>query len=74
MPLRSTDWDSLNQTRRRNLNLDWAHRKRKSVKKLFVGTFPHSTTESELRTLFEPHDKVDEVCLVTVRLRKRLRL
>lgn len=37
------------------------------MKKLFVGTFPHSATESELRTLFEPHDKVDEVSLVTDR-------
>ena len=38
-----------------------------SMKKLFVGNLPHSTTEAELRTLFEPHGKVDQVSLVTDR-------
>ena len=37
------------------------------MKKLFVGNIPHSTTESELRTLFEPHGKVDQVSVVTDR-------
>jgi len=37
------------------------------MKKLFVGNLPHSTTEAELRTLFEPHGKVDQVSLVTDR-------
>ena len=31
------------------------------MKKLFVGNLPHSTTEAELRTLFEPHGKIDQV-------------
>ena len=44
-----------------------AHRKRKSMKKLFVGNLPHSTTEAELRTLFEPHGKIDQVSVVTDR-------
>src|ERR1700735_2179018 len=37
------------------------------MKKLFVGNLPHSTTEAELRGLFEPHGKVDQVSLVTDR-------
>ena len=37
------------------------------MKKLFVGNLPHSTTEAELRTLFEPHGKVDQVSVVTDR-------
>jgi cold-inducible RNA-binding protein len=37
------------------------------MKKLFVGNIPHSTTEAELRALFEPHGKVDQVSVVTDR-------
>jgi RNA recognition motif-containing protein len=37
------------------------------MKKLFVGNLPHSTTEAELRTLFEPHGKIDQVSVVTDR-------
>jgi|SRR5579863_143941 len=37
------------------------------MKKLFVGNIPHSTTDAELRTLFEPHGKVDQVSIVTDR-------
>ncbi|MGH9529949.1 MAG: RNA recognition motif domain-containing protein [Terriglobales bacterium] len=37
------------------------------MKKLFVGNIPHSTTEAELRTLFEPHGKIDQVSVVTDR-------
>jgi RNA recognition motif-containing protein len=37
------------------------------MKKLFVGNIPHSTTEAELRALFEPHGAVDQVSIVTER-------
>lgn len=37
------------------------------MKKLFVGNIPHSTSEAELRTLFEAHGKVDQVSVVTDR-------
>jgi RNA recognition motif-containing protein len=37
------------------------------MKKLFVGNIPHSTTEAELRTLFEPHGKIEQVSVVTDR-------
>jgi cold-inducible RNA-binding protein len=37
------------------------------MKKLFVGNIPHSTTEAELRTLFEPHGGVEQVSIVTDR-------
>src|SRR5450631_3635359 len=37
------------------------------MKKLFVGNIPHSTTEAELRTLFESHGKIDQVSIVTDR-------
>ena len=37
------------------------------MKNLYVGNLPHSTTESELRGLFEPHGKVEKVSLVTDR-------
>jgi cold-inducible RNA-binding protein len=37
------------------------------MKKLFVGNIPHSTTEAELRTLFEAHGKVEQVSVVTDR-------
>ncbi len=37
------------------------------MKKLFVGNIPHSTTEAELRTLFEPHGAIEQVSIVTDR-------
>jgi cold-inducible RNA-binding protein len=37
------------------------------VKKIFVGNFSFSTTESELRQLFEPHGTVESVTVVTDR-------
>src|SRR6202451_1230588 len=39
----------------------------KFMKKLFVGNIPHSTTEAELRTLFEPHGAIEQVSIVTDR-------
>jgi cold-inducible RNA-binding protein len=37
------------------------------MKNLYVGNLPHSTTESELRTVFEAHGAVDKVSIVTDR-------
>ena len=37
------------------------------MKNLYVGNLPHSTTEAELRTVFEPHGAVEKVSLVTDR-------
>src|SRR5580658_1300342 len=37
------------------------------MKKLFVGNIPHSTTEVELRALFEPHGAIEQVSIVTDR-------
>jgi RNA recognition motif-containing protein len=37
------------------------------VKKIFVGNFPFSTTEDELRELFQPFGKIDSVSVVTDR-------
>ncbi|MGB9233750.1 MAG: RNA-binding protein [Terriglobales bacterium] len=37
------------------------------MKNLYVGNLPHSTTEAELRTVFEPHGAVEKVTLVTDR-------
>lgn len=37
------------------------------MKNLYVGNLPHSTTESELRSLFEPHGQVEKISLVTDR-------
>src|SRR5882724_5023472 len=37
------------------------------MKNLYVGNLPHNTTESELRTVFEPHGAVERVSLVTDR-------
>jgi RNA recognition motif-containing protein len=37
------------------------------MKNLYVGNLPHSTTEAELRGIFEPHGAVDKVSLVTDR-------
>ena len=37
------------------------------MKNLYVGNLPHSTTEAELRTVFEAHGAVEKVSLVTDR-------
>jgi cold-inducible RNA-binding protein len=37
------------------------------MKNLYVGNLPHSTTESELRTVFEAHGAVEKISLVTDR-------
>jgi cold-inducible RNA-binding protein len=37
------------------------------MKNLYVGNLPHSTTEAELRNLFEPHGPVEKVTVVTDR-------
>lgn len=37
------------------------------MKNLYVGNLPHSTTETELRTLFQPHGDVERVSMVTDR-------
>lgn len=37
------------------------------MKKIFVGNFGFSMTESELRSLFEPHGRVESVTIVTDR-------
>jgi RNA recognition motif-containing protein len=37
------------------------------MKNLYVGNLPHSTTEAELRTLFEAHGPVEKITLVTDR-------
>lgn len=37
------------------------------MKNLFVGNLPHSTTEAELRSLFEPHGAIQRVSVVTDR-------
>jgi cold-inducible RNA-binding protein len=43
------------------------------MKNLYVGNLPHSTTEAELRTLFEPHGAIDKVSVVTDRETGRAR-
>ena len=37
------------------------------MKNLYVGNLPHSTTEADLRSLFEPHGAVEKITLVTDR-------
>lgn len=37
------------------------------MKNLYVGNLPHSTSETELRTLFQPHGNVEKVSMVTDR-------
>jgi len=37
------------------------------MKKIFVGNFSFSMTEAELRSLFEPHGRVESVTIVTDR-------
>ena len=37
------------------------------MKNLYVGNLPHTTTETELRTLFQSHGDVEKVTMVTDR-------
>jgi len=37
------------------------------MKNLYVGNLPHSTTDAELRTVFEAHGTVEKITLVTDR-------
>ena len=37
------------------------------MKNLYVGNLPHSTTEAQLRAVFEPHGAVEKVSIVTDR-------
>lgn len=43
------------------------------MKNLYVGNLPHSTTESELRGVFEAHGAVERVSIVTDRETGRAR-
>ena len=43
------------------------------MKNLYVGNLPHSTTESELRNVFEAHGAVEKVSIVTDRETGRAR-
>jgi RNA recognition motif-containing protein len=43
------------------------------MKNLYVGNLPHSTTEAELRTLFQAHGDVEKVSIVTDRETGRAR-
>jgi len=43
------------------------------MKNLYVGNLPHSTTEAELRGLFEAHGAVEKVSIVTDRETGRAR-
>ena len=43
------------------------------MKNLYVGNLPHTTTEAELRTVFEAHGAVEKVSIVTDRETGRAR-
>jgi len=43
------------------------------MKNLYVGNLPHSTTEAELRTVFQAHGEVEKVSIVTDRETGRAR-
>jgi RNA recognition motif-containing protein len=43
------------------------------MKNIYVGNLPHSTTESELRAIFEAHGAVEKVSIVTDRETGRAR-
>ncbi len=43
------------------------------MKNLYVGNLPHSTTEAELRTVFQAHGDVEKVSIVTDRETGRAR-
>jgi cold-inducible RNA-binding protein len=43
----------------------WQIPKEETMKNNYVGNLPHSTTETQLRTLFEAHGKVQRVNIIT---------
>jgi RNA recognition motif-containing protein len=43
------------------------------MKNLYVGNLPHTTTEAELRTIFQAHGDVEKVSIVTDRETGRAR-
>ena len=43
------------------------------MKNLYVGNLPHTTTEAELRTIFQAHGNVEKVSIVTDRETGRAR-
>ncbi len=43
------------------------------MKNLYVGNLPHSTTEAELREVFQPHGEIERVNIVTDRETGRAR-
>lgn len=43
------------------------------MKSLYVGNLPHSTTEADLRTVFEAHGAVEKISIVTDRKTGRAR-
>jgi cold-inducible RNA-binding protein len=43
------------------------------MKNLYIGNIPHSTTEAELRTIFQEHGEVERVSIVTDRETGRAR-
>jgi cold-inducible RNA-binding protein len=43
------------------------------MKNLYVGNLPHSTTEAELRSFFEPHGDIEKITIVTDRETGRAR-
>jgi RNA recognition motif-containing protein len=43
------------------------------MKNLYVGNLPHSTTEAELRNVFQPYGEVEKVSIVTDRETGRAR-
>lgn len=43
------------------------------MKNLYVGNLPHTTTEAELRTVFQAHGEVEKVSIVTDRETGRAR-
>lgn len=43
------------------------------MKNLYVGNLPHSATEADLRSIFQPHGEVEKVTMVTDRDTGRFR-
>jgi len=43
----------------------WQIPKEETMKNIYVGNLPHSTTETQLRTLCEAHGKVQRVNIIT---------
>src|ERR1700683_742210 len=57
----------------RNLICNTNRKRPTLMKNLYVGNLPHSTTEPELRGLFEAHGAVEKVSIVTDRETGRAR-